>query len=1740
MYPPPSWKPPGAKSTKKTGSGHSAAVMATTRAATFSAKIRTLSDFHSRILNQQQVPSSAEMVTTLRYFQQTLVSFLKDIPSERSSLFEKYSSENAIVRSGLYPNLNYSGLFYGIVNLLDAFPMISSAQTAIAEAILDTLKALYFFLDRECIEQLPLLLASQLGVFPSEVDRRLVHLLCDCIFPYSFGEGVNGRVSVPAVLILVLHHSADNSLHTLIIERLAYRLPDLYSDLLTVIASGTSESRIAAVNLLFHYWPLLYPGIMLRRTVQYRVQAWSSPQCQNTQCVEKGPSTCFTYEPSICANLGDSAPPMFICHNCNESVTSSTTEPLHYLSQPLPGCNSSNRIATGACFDEDCIRSNGHVPLRLCEECFNALHPVENIRAYEHNRHSGHGSVWGTPYERVMVEAIVKLLRETSSKLTELSADGESAKRPKWLRQLEGGRELGREIDPLSDERRMLSRFGIWLMVAHCPPTPEATPSSVGYLLGALFQWFSTTALLPNDAMGQTLEQLKADFGCDWLNQALSSHYEVFINELLPQQLEPLYGNIEDTIWDERFVRKEIMRDGLSKLLALAPYDIISITTWSRVMPHWLHSLNNDLVSEEDLLELKVPISKLFEPDLCALSFEPQRLYEFLAIRLQSNSYEEILKALDWLHLLSRIDIRISLELLLEMFSNSLRQIPLPTSGELLIQQKQLQHRDNESKPVDGVNSGLASPGSRENKIVEEEEPENAESSQQTLEGPMAAQLVMTDILAQQIKLAGGASAMTSVSLLEYLFSLIAALLEYQPEERFTENGWTHTCKDPEGDQFADCLRCQQALFLYQVLLQVLEQFCPKEESRLDALNYGDETARDFADWLSEASSSVHQQQPQGVVADGNSPRPSPSPLALSSYPAGHSFFGSPITQKRQQQQPVQKTSTPLIKARQEVSTPSAEMVGALPTDDVDSASEQVAAFSFAEQSPMGVACISATVIGGLLQQQEAILTEKNGSEAVDGEGKIKIGKTEQKEEQRIFWETSVGRFRFSLEQLPAQLRLTYVLLKNIEREPDPDVQFFLLSMLKYLFLHRECLLNARKEQEHRGFLVWIQENLLIPRLWSLLRSDYSHVGQMATPLLLHAITLPLGDDVFWESVNAEFTSSEWERRLKAVDRVLVLAHFVPPAAVRSNRTLLTSLSCAFSHLIVSVHDPNPAVAQKALLLLEALPRSSLTLICHCLEAQFDSCILDRPLIIARIHLLSVLLPEENLLSWDFFIQRFETLSLEAHLKAQQNAGADASMHFLQDLLHSDPMSDIYQRKVTRARQSLNEADNVRSIVRSLREHSLRHQLNPGVRGDQERRDAAQQVLRVCLRRGAVAGTTEKIHGRSARDLARLRLRKVLVVIRVVSAWREMAGRLLLPSSRRSSKMSHQSGGKDEGEFLAEEQQQQQQSLLLPHHQHLLELADQGLVEDMGFSERYFTVARRSIQSTPPLLLPTLPQSRAGSTTSSLALDLAHPLVQSTVSASSLSPKAIGSDSRYGRMREFTDEESNLCLLLNRVVDMQNPERHTVSLVVSLFVHFLASKRCGPADNAKKLSVLLRHFNTLLGYSNSEKCFTIPPARLRRAAVCNAFLHGLPGVLDSNLLIGNQLLSIVLQLLLYLPSPQKFASDAPSADYSLRLLSTQQRHNWLHSIIIILYKYRCDAAPTNDAIRKQMLIVVQTLEQQCHRCPPSSQNQEQQPPLAIAPENKERRSATCLLEAPGPDGQWSSSTEDSEVGNDSG
>lgn len=91
-------------------------------------------------------------------------------------------------------------------------------------------------------------------------------------------------------------------------------------------------------------------------------------------------------------------------------------------------------------------------------------------------RHRAGAAVWGAPHEWDVVEAVVKLLRETSAQLEGSEGEG---KRPKWLRQLDAGHNLGKEIDKLADERRMLSRFGVWTMAALCPPAPHAPPVSI-------------------------------------------------------------------------------------------------------------------------------------------------------------------------------------------------------------------------------------------------------------------------------------------------------------------------------------------------------------------------------------------------------------------------------------------------------------------------------------------------------------------------------------------------------------------------------------------------------------------------------------------------------------------------------------------------------------------------------------------------------------------------------------------------------------------------------------------------------------------------------------------------------------------------------------------------------------------------------------------------------------------------------------------------------------------------------------------------------------------------------------------------------------------------------------------------------------------------------------------------------------------------------------------------------------
>uniref|UniRef100_A0A915PJI7 Uncharacterized protein n=1 Tax=Setaria digitata TaxID=48799 RepID=A0A915PJI7_9BILA len=130
------------------------------------------------------------------------------MPAVPIGVFERFCP--TLNRTTLYPNLNYSGLYYGIINLLDVFQQIPASQLAIGDAILDTIKALYFFLQRDILEQLPFVLASQLDILPAELSKKLVHLISSCLIPFILIPKQE-CLAVPAVLMMILQHSTDLS-----------------------------------------------------------------------------------------------------------------------------------------------------------------------------------------------------------------------------------------------------------------------------------------------------------------------------------------------------------------------------------------------------------------------------------------------------------------------------------------------------------------------------------------------------------------------------------------------------------------------------------------------------------------------------------------------------------------------------------------------------------------------------------------------------------------------------------------------------------------------------------------------------------------------------------------------------------------------------------------------------------------------------------------------------------------------------------------------------------------------------------------------------------------------------------------------------------------------------------------------------------------------------------------------------------------------------------------------------------------------------------------------------------------------------------------------------------------------------------------------------------------------------------------------------------------------------------------
>ncbi|XP_028677334.1 protein unc-79 homolog [Erpetoichthys calabaricus] len=300
----------------------------------------------------------------------------------------------------------------------------------------------------------------------------------------------------------------------------------------------------------------------------------------------------------------------------------------------------------------------------------------------------------------------------------------------------------------------------------------------------------------------------------------------------------------------------------------------------------------------------------------------------------------------------------------------------------------------------------------------------------------------------------------------------------------------------------------------------------------------------------------------------------------------------------------------------------------------------------------------------------------------------------------KVYMKNNSGK-KFCYQQLPVSLKLIYTILQEMPKFDEPDILFNMLNCLKILCLHGECLYIARKDHPH--FLAYIQDKMLISSLWRVLKSEFSHLASQAVPLLLHALSLPHGADIFWTIVDSSFNNKEWEIRFEAVERVAVLCRFLDIASLTKNHLLKYSLAHAFCCFLAAVEDVNPAVATRARLLLDTIKKPALQGLCLCLDFQFDTVVKDRPTILSKLLLLHFLKQDIPALSWEFFVSRFDTLSLEAQLHLDCNKEFPFPTTITAVRTNVANLSDAAMWKIKRARFARNRQKSVRSLRDSVK-----------------------------------------------------------------------------------------------------------------------------------------------------------------------------------------------------------------------------------------------------------------------------------------------------------------------------------------------------------------------------------------------------------------------------------------------------
>ncbi|SPP83776.1 protein unc-79 homolog isoform X3 [Drosophila guanche] len=1289
-----------------------------TRAAAFQAKLRALHEYHVRLLhNILPAPSGVDIANNIKYFSQTLLTVLKDVRTSPHELIRDPLEDPT--RMSAYPNLEYGNLYNALTMLIDVAPCIQYGQIVFGKALLQCLSCILPFLDKDLIDNLPYLVSSTISVLPPALHQDIVNALCYYILPFTITRRSSDEQecqacqSVSSVIMMVLQYSNNPAHHCQLLECLMTLKHNVVKDILCVVAYGTAVSRSSAAKLLFYYWPAFDANLFDRKVLLSKLTNDLVPfTCQREHCPNAGNAeaakVCYDHSISI-TYAPDCPPPLYLCIECaneihREHANLEFGDILHPMQQVSmvcenKNCRSNEKSAFSICFSTECATFNGNHPIRYCSQCHSNRH--NSRRGGDHVVHRSLQPAWQMDPEMQMhmVESVVSLLRESKPLNFEPGKESSSSDAKK-----NGSSATADNIS--REERQRLGRYGIWLLVGRCTPTADTPVEVLGRILSMLFHWFHVTAY-SYDAAGQvesTIEKLKVDHVCNWLKEICRIHYNVFIACLLPHP--PEYARVGGH-WETLASRTSHLKEGLQRLICLVPYEVITSEIWDYVMPHWMEAITND-VAEKELNELKIVLSKILDPEMSPLGFDAKTMYNFVAIRFEKTTAKVQQQALHWLQILTKLEILIPLLQLFAMFGDGVRIMKYGIQHELMREKDaaQLQLPKAPKVPCKETKAEMANPPRRSSispvveddsgntsAISDDEAPTNRHTEFSTdAEHNLTCCILMLDILLKQMELQDVEQHMgIHTSVCENVSRLIKCMVTAARVGLSS-----HVC----ALKVAECAYCEASIMWHQLSTKLVQFMAPLNPVRPPDIPIED---------IIEEEKSSRKSPPESDKEKTRDVSLSMAPLPIPLGPLGgfadifklDQFFSDdgkiiimagPVPVAVPQPEPHSVGGVlvhmphvcSIMTATVETVSEQLDLASILPTDRAIARSITL---SDADVGSANVSVTKASVMGE---------NGANGSNACGGENGSGSDEDEEEEDSDDFWHTSVGKFKFTLDTLPQPLQYIHQLLTEIPTIKKPEILYYVLQCLNTMALHGDALAKAAREQ--RGFFIWCQENLLIKNLWELCNAEHSHICQVGVPLLLHCITLPLGSDVFWRVVQEAFHDSDWRVRFTAVERVTVITRFMDSTPLRSEVGLQTALATAFCHLIASMDDINVYVAQRATLYIGTIHDTAIRSLLFCLESQFDLFIVDRPVVLQSVYQLHNSLSDRKLLGWDFFLNRFDTLFVEAQINLEKCG----DISYLRDLRNSDNGSEALSAKILKAREALSQSDTSGSMAKTL------------------------------------------------------------------------------------------------------------------------------------------------------------------------------------------------------------------------------------------------------------------------------------------------------------------------------------------------------------------------------------------------------------------------------------------------------